>query len=149
MTPEKENSRLTVYLFRRIAVVAGIFSAVLGSGTPIEVPFDGPVWLEVEVGGEVLSPRRQLVSVPYAFHSIDSDSLGGLPADRYVVKGESGVVTVEMIVGGTGSGLDADMVDGLNADAFTDTGHVHDDRYYKEEELNTPGTLNDPSNRDR
>ena len=48
---------------------AGIFSAILGGTTPLAVSFDGPVWLQVEVGGEVLLPRRELVSVPFAFQA--------------------------------------------------------------------------------
>jgi hypothetical protein len=129
------------------------------------------VWLEVEVDAEVLSPRREIVSVPFAFRALDSDSLGGYGPGDYVLSGETGTISGEMITDGeisdsdiapdagidpakiaggawtsdndgTESGLDADMVDGLHADAFADSGHVHDDRYYRKEELNTPGTLN-------
>ncbi len=131
---------------------AGIFSAVLGSITPIDVSFAGPVWLEVEVEGETLVPRREIVSVPFAFrageadHSLNADSLGGYASGDFVREGETSVITSEMIVDGTGSGLDADMVDGLNSDAFADTGHAHDDRYYTQDSLSTPGTVNDGSN---
>jgi hypothetical protein len=51
-----------------------------------------------------------------------------------------------MIVGGEGSGLDADMLDSLDAAAFADTAHLHDDRYYAKDSLATPGSLNDPAN---
>ena len=61
----------------------GVVSAILGSVTALDVSFDGRMWLEVEVGTEVLSPRRELVSVPYAFHAMTSDSLGGLHSDSY------------------------------------------------------------------
>jgi hypothetical protein len=66
---------------------AGVISAILGSITPIDAGFDGPMWLEVEVGGEVLSPRREMVSVPYAFHAMNTDSLGGVLADSFSVQG--------------------------------------------------------------
>jgi hypothetical protein len=131
---------------------AGIFSAVLGSSAPIEIPLDSPVWLEVEVGGEVLSPRRELVSVPFALRAkvaeqaLDADSLGGFESADFVRQGQASVITSEMIMDGTGSGLDADMLDGLNADAFADTGHIHDDRYYTQDSLRTPGTLNESPN---
>ena len=140
----------------------GVFSVILGSVTPITVAFDGPVWLEVGVGGEVLSPRREIVSVPFAFrsaesdHALDADSLGGYASDTYIQQGDTDVVTGDMIVDGPGSGLDADMVDGLHADAFADTGHshdaladtghTHDDRYYLQGELNTAGAINDGGN---
>jgi hypothetical protein len=127
---------------------AGIFSAILGSITPIEFSFDGPLWLEVEVGGETLSPRREMVSVPFALrseeaeHCMGADSLGGHSLEDFVLEGETSVITSAMIVGGAGSGLDADMVDGLNADAFADTGHAHDARYWPRDSLSTPGSLN-------
>ena len=40
--------------------------------------------------------------------------------------------------GGPGSGLDADLLDGLEASAFAGASHAHDDLYYRESELSTP-----------
>ena len=130
----------------------GVFTTILGSVNGINVAFDGPCWLEVEVDGEVLSPRREMVSVPYSFransadHAVGSDSLGGHSADRFVLKGEAGSVTASMIVGGAGSGLDADKVDGEHANAFADTAHNHDGRYYTKTDLSTPGVINQGDN---
>ncbi|MFC1799843.1 tail fiber domain-containing protein [Candidatus Eisenbacteria bacterium] len=125
---------------------AGIFSVLLGSTNPVNLVFDVPMWLEVEVSGEVLSPRRELVSVPYAFRALHADSLEGFSPDQFVMAGELASITAEMIVGGTGSGLDADMLDSLHADAFADTAHHHDDRYYTQDSLSAAGTLNDAAN---
>jgi hypothetical protein len=125
---------------------AGIVSVILGSTVPIAVDFNTAAWLEVEVDGEVLSPRREIVSVPYAFHAVDADNLGGEPDSNYVLKGEPGSVTAEMIVSGTGSGLNADLLDSLSAEAFSDTGHTHDGLYYRKEELTSAGTINDSGN---
>ncbi len=127
----------------------GVVSVIVGSGSTIGIPFDAPCWLEVEVDGEILSPRRQMVSVPYAFRAMNADnadSLGGIHSGDYIVEGEIGVVTSAMIADGSGSGLDADMLDGLNEDAFADSGHNHDDRYYRQDELNTVGTINGGAN---
>jgi hypothetical protein len=169
-----------------VADETGIFSTILGVTNPIDMTFDGPCWLEISVGGEVLTPRRELVSVPYAFRAMDADSLGGMgPAsyalaghshdDLYVNEGQANSITGAMIVDGqvadqdiapgaainpskvagtawtstndgSGSGLDADMVDGQHAAAFAPTGHVHDDRYYTKTELNSSGTINQTSN---
>jgi hypothetical protein len=149
----------------------GVISVILGGINTIDISFDDACWLEVEVDTETLEPRREIASVPYAFHASDADNLGGLGSSGYVVEGEAGSVTSYMIADGeitdddisddasidrakiggiawtadsdgAGSGLDADMVDGLDADAFADSGHVHDDRYWPREELQTPGTLN-------
>ncbi len=160
---------------------AGVFSVILGSTDPTDEAFGGPVWLEVEVEGEVLVPRREIVSVPFAFHArdaekaADSDSLGGRAGSDYLLRDEIGSVTGGMITDGeitdsdiapdaeidpakiagtawtsandgAGSGLNADMVDGLNADAFADTGHTHDGRYCLREELRVPGVVNEPEN---
>ena len=79
----------------------GVVSVVLGSVNPIDIDFDVPLWLEIEVGGEILSPRREIVGAPYALydetggagdgHSLDADD--GDPVDVVYVRW-NGVVTV-------------------------------------------------------
>ncbi|HVP57848.1 MAG TPA: hypothetical protein VMU02_07095 [bacterium] len=131
---------------------AGVFATVLGSVNPVSIALGASCWLEVAVDGETLSPRREMVSVPYAFraeaanHASAADSLGGHLSAEFVVKGEPSSVTADMIVAGAGSGLDADKVDGKHANAFADTAHNHDGRYYTETELGTPGTINQAGN---
>jgi hypothetical protein len=71
------------------ADTVGVVNVILGSVTPIDISFDVDLWLEVEVDGETLEPRRGLVSVPYAFHAMDSDSLGGLHSDSYSLVGHT------------------------------------------------------------
>ncbi|HVP57748.1 MAG TPA: hypothetical protein VMU02_06590, partial [bacterium] len=62
---------------------AGIFGAILGAVDPIDVDFDSPRWLEVEVDGQVLAPRREMTSVPFAFQAANSHMLQGLDADAF------------------------------------------------------------------
>lgn len=52
-----------------VSVNNGIYNVLLGSMNPLsESVFGGPGrYLEVEAGGETLSPRQQIVSVPFAF----------------------------------------------------------------------------------
>ncbi len=61
----------------------GVFSALLGSVFPIGISFDVPTYLQVEIDGEILSPRRELVSSPYAFNAMNAENLNGLPASEY------------------------------------------------------------------
>jgi hypothetical protein len=71
----------------------GVASVILGSTNPINVSFHAPRWLQVEVDGEVLEPRRELVSAPYALyaeaggsgdgHSLDASD--GSPVDALYV----------------------------------------------------------------
>jgi hypothetical protein len=68
----------------------GVFAVLLGSVNPIDLDFDGPTYLQVEIGGETLTPRRELVSSPYAFNAMNSESLDGLPAGDYATTGALG-----------------------------------------------------------
>jgi hypothetical protein len=106
---------------------AGVFSVTLGAVTPINIAFGGPCWLEVETDGEILLPRRELVSVPFAFRSLNSDSLGGLSSasfsltghthdETYVNEGEPGSVTADMVLPDIVSSLDGVVNDGGNID---------------------------------
>jgi hypothetical protein len=93
-----------------------VFSVILGDVNPIDLAFEHAAWLEIEVGGEVLAPRREMASVPFAFfaegagHAGDSDSLNGIHADSYslaghthtefVTRDEMGSITGDMIADG-------------------------------------------------
>jgi len=57
-----------------VPIVNGLFDVNIG---PIDLPFDEQYWLEVDVDGNVLSPRVQLTSSPYAFRSAVADSFTG------------------------------------------------------------------------
>lgn len=67
----------------------GVFSAILGSDTPIEGYFAAPKWLSITVDGEPLSPRREIVSVATAFNAGNADSLGGLASSSYSLAGHT------------------------------------------------------------
>jgi len=77
----------------------GVVSVILGSVTPVGFDFDAPMWLEVEVNGETLSPRRELTAAPYAGYAAgsgNSERLGNIDASEYALLTdlvESGRVT--------------------------------------------------------
>jgi hypothetical protein len=56
--------------FPLVAVDRGGFSVVLGEGVPLTVPFNGPMWLELQVSPDPLpmSPRTPLTPAPYALN---------------------------------------------------------------------------------
>lgn len=66
-----------------VADTSGVFSAILGSVDSIDAGFDGERWLEVEVDGEILAPRREMVSVPFAFQAANAHMVAGLHADAF------------------------------------------------------------------
>jgi hypothetical protein len=67
----------------------GVIATILGSTTPITMSFDGSMWLEIVVDSETLSPRREIVAVPYAFRAVNADSLGGLNSSAYSLAGHT------------------------------------------------------------
>ena len=77
-----------------VPVVVGIYNLSIGGGT-VQAGSFGPSlfeapsrWLEVRVGGETLSPRQALRSVPYALSSEDADTLGGLTSSEVIAASE-------------------------------------------------------------
>ena len=53
-----------------VRVENGLFNVILGSVNPIPgdvFPIDGSRWLETEVEGQIHTPRKEIVSVAYAF----------------------------------------------------------------------------------
>ncbi len=129
-----------------VNVVNGLFTVQLDFGGV----FDGTaLWLEVRVrpgsstgSYTTLSPRQALTAAPYALYSLKApwSGLTGVPAgfadavdnDTTYTAGNqlslSG--TTFNVVEGSGSGLDADTLDGLDASAFASASHNHDNRYW-------------------
>ena len=57
-----------------VNVVNGLFDVHLGEITPLIIAFDDTYWIELEIDGEVLSPREMYAAVPYAFRAIVADT---------------------------------------------------------------------------
>lgn len=54
----------------------GIYNVVLGQNVSLAgVDFSNPLWIEVTVNGETLTPRYKLTSTPYAFRSKSAESV--------------------------------------------------------------------------
>jgi hypothetical protein len=112
----------------------GVVSVILGSMTPLDpADFSAPLWLEVEVDGEIMAPRRELASAPYALHAADSDQLGGAAPGAYsldghdhdadyVNEGQGNSVTTGMLVPDIVSSLDGVSNDGGNIDLVEGAG---------------------------
>ena len=73
----------------------GVVSVVLGNVNPIDVDFSSPRWLQVEVDGEILTPRREMVGASYALYDesggtgdgFSLDASDGSPVDALYVDG--------------------------------------------------------------
>ena len=60
-----------------VPVMKGLFNVLLGETDPINLPFDGQYYLEIQVGSDVLTPRIPLSAVAYAFRANIADSVAG------------------------------------------------------------------------
>jgi len=119
----------------------GVVSVVLGSANPLPLEtFTGLFWLQVDVDGETMSPRRRLTAAPYALSSFDSFRLAGHPSADFATDAElsaSGTINNPLNpvdwtklksvpagfadgtddVGGSGDGHSLDAYDGDPVDA--------------------------------
>ena len=66
--------------YANVAIFNGLFNVSLGSITPINLSFDGPYWLAIQVGtGDELTPRISLGNVGNSFYSFKADSAFNIP----------------------------------------------------------------------
>ena len=74
-----------------VSVTKGLFNVVLGGSNPINLPFDAQYYLQIEVEGEVISPRVPLTSVGYSFRAAIADSaIGGVASqDTFIAQWDS------------------------------------------------------------
>ncbi len=77
---ESGGTQLWTETHATVAVDAGAFNVILGSTTPVTADLfaDSVRYLQISVGGDVITPRSRLVSVPYAHHvsTLDGASAG-------------------------------------------------------------------------
>jgi hypothetical protein len=139
-----------------LADSSGVISTILGSASPITISFETPCWLEVEVDGEILLPRREIVSVAYAFRAMNADSVPGLaapgtinasgnPVDWTKLKGvPAGFADGVDNVGGAGDGYSLDAADGSPTDVvYVDSnGRVGVGKTTPGEALDVAGSIN-------
>lgn len=65
-----------------LAVSKGVFSAVLGSVTPLTLAFDKQYWVGIAVGAAAeMTPRIPLTSSSYSMRSVNADTAGWVKVD--------------------------------------------------------------------
>lgn len=94
-----------------VSVSKGIFSVILGSISPLSVPFDKSYWLGVAVGGgSELSPRITLTASPYSLNArsiADNAVTGGKIASGQVVKSLNSLTDNVTLAAGTNTSISA------------------------------------------
>jgi len=77
-TTETGGSSIWQETHNGVQVNNGLFQVVLGETNPLdEANFHQPLWLEVVVAGQTLSPRQPLQGVPYAFSLVPGAVIKG------------------------------------------------------------------------
>jgi hypothetical protein len=109
-----------------VAVEAGIYAVVLSNITPDL--FNGEPYLGVTIDDDVeLSPRQKITSVVFAIKSHEAETIvdGAVTQHKIATsavttdKIADHAVTTDKIVDGPGSGLNADVLDGIDSDRFS------------------------------
>ena len=137
-----------------VEVTNGRFRVLLGSGpgNMLSRCVFGAAdrWLEVRVETETLTPRQRVTSVAYSIVSEDSRLFegrqasqfaeaththggeaitSGFVADQYIpaaIARDTEIIPAVKANDGPGSGLDADLLDGVDSTGFAPQGHLHD-----------------------
>jgi len=129
---------------REVTVTNGIYNVILGQGIPIEpniLDGDGNLYLGVTVEGDAeMLPRQKLTATAFSLKAAKADSVSNgaitsvMIADDAVDSNKvandaitsakilNDTVTADDIHDGSGSGLDADKLDGLEASYFMPSG---------------------------
>jgi N-acetylneuraminic acid mutarotase len=106
----------------QVELSGGVFGVILGGLEPLSLGFDTGYWISLALDtGQEMQPRVRLCAAPYA---LNSDRIGGRNALSTPVSGAllaadgSAKFPNEALHTGEGEGLDADTVDGFDADYF-------------------------------
>ncbi len=89
---------------QQVVLVNGLFNVILGSATPLTIPFDKPYWLGISVEGTTeLLPRVELTSAAYSLNAravVDSAITGSKIADGAVVRSINAKTDSVTLLGG-------------------------------------------------
>jgi hypothetical protein len=153
-TTEDGNTWVWEQTSDAVSVVDGVFNVQLGPFTYPEQVFDGDLYLEMEINGEVLAPRQRLGASAYAMRAVVADSVADgritnvMIADNavdYQKLSDNAVNSAKVVNNsltandiqdgavlteiqdddGSGSLLDADLLDGMDSADFAESSHDH------------------------
>jgi hypothetical protein len=104
-----------------VATKSGLFNVVLGSISPLNIAFDIPYWLEIQVNGDAspMTPRQPLTMAPFSFRAKDLE----LPlAQAKPLGAVAGIDVNNTSVSATAVGLKGTANSGYGVKGFGATG---------------------------
>ena len=125
-----------------LTAVNGLVTTLLGDVTALPTAvFNGQnLWLGIKVGADPeATPRQRFAAVPYAMYSDNADRLDGQDSAFFrnagninagtlsegrvdpLIARDSEIKDIVATIDGAGSGLDADLLDGLDSSAYVRT----------------------------
>ncbi len=112
-----------------VDVTNGVYSVTLGaSPQPAINPaiFSQDLWLGIAVGSDPeMIPRQKLTSVAFAIRTASAERADSVTDGGVTNVMITGPIAASKIEQGPGSGLNADLLDGLNSTSFASSGHAH------------------------
>lgn len=85
---------------QNVQVTGGLFNVILGSATPLNLPFDKQYWLGIAIGnGTELMPRTALTASPYSLNS-HSTIAETQPGQGLTIRNSSGEATHQLDANG-------------------------------------------------
>ncbi len=108
-----------------VQVTNGVYSVVLGNGSPtpspLTLPFDTQYWLGITVGTDPeMTPRQALAVVPYAFRAAQADTVNS--SSQIVSTVSTGTAPLSVSSTTVVPNLNADTVDNKHATDFAASG---------------------------
>lgn len=95
---ETEGSALYTEAIGMVSVVNGIYSFKFGAESMTNALAASEAWLELIVDSETLTPRKQLVAVPYALRAKEAEVLSGSSVGYVLKSGDT--MSGDLVLGG-------------------------------------------------
>lgn len=78
---DESETPLWTEVHNQIFVAGGLFHVILGTVEPLDLPFDQPYFLGIQVGNDPeLQPRMMMTSAAYSLRAEDANTVGGISA---------------------------------------------------------------------
>lgn len=111
-----------------VQVSNGNFSVLLGQVNPLNLSFNSDCWISIQVNSDgEMTPRQRITSVPTAYRAENAEKINGIlvsstpQANTLLPLDANAKIPNSVLKTGSGNGLDADTVDGIQGQEIVKT----------------------------